>query len=373
MSPVLVFLRQRRYSFPIRLSAPLNGKNSSKNEVVLEYFDGKAFSFPVKKGSQIIHKGCGLVLAIAAFLTIISGILSGIGHSIQRHSLDSLPELTPRTFYQRHIRLLFAIFTTPIWLLGGVLAVAGALLRWQAFSGADVSLLKPLTNINILVVVIIGVILLGEKINLTEWAGIAALLLGVLVISLVAEEHVVIAYNLPWFIISSIICLLLVGFFILIGSQLGRSTREKELFFALGAGTLYGIATVFLKAMTIEVIQILGYFNVLNPLVLLVLISRGSFWLYVLSSVVAYFLLQCAYSHRRASVAFPVNNSLSTLVPIIIALLVFGESLLFPIGGILIFPFSYLRIIGIIAIVLGVLLLRRFQGHQKLLSSNNEF
>jgi multidrug transporter EmrE-like cation transporter len=132
--------------------------------------------------------------------------------------------------------------------------------------------------------------------------------------------------------------------------------------FAISSGILYGIATIYLKAMTIEVIQVLGYFSVLDPLSIIILVTRPSFWLYFLSSIIAYFLLQCAYSRRRVSVAFPVNNSLSTLVPIIIAVLVFGDSLLILFNGFIMFPISYLPIIGIIAILIGIILLRRFQG-----------
>ena len=301
-------------------------------------------------------------ISIAAILTLVSGILSGIGHSIQRYGLDKLPELTPRAFYKRHIRLLFTLFTTPIWFFGAVLAVSGALMRWQAFSMGDVSFLKPLTNINILIVIILGVLILGEVIRRFEWGGISALLIGVFVLSLFAQERVIDTYNIFWYIISTIICVVLVTTFIVIGSQLTRSSREKEFMFAISSGILYGIATIYLKAMTIEVIQVLGYFNVLDPLSLLTLLTRYSFWLYFISSVIAYFLLQCAYSHRRVSVAFPVNNSLSTLVPIIIAVLVFGDSLLIIINGFIIFPISYLPIIGIIAIFIGIILLRRFQG-----------
>ncbi|MHA2315114.1 MAG: hypothetical protein ACXACF_07495 [Candidatus Hermodarchaeia archaeon] len=302
------------------------------------------------------------MIVIPVLLTLVSGILSGIGHSIQRHGLDSLPELTPQTFFRRHIHLLIAIFTTPIWLLGGILAVSGALLRWQAFSMGDVSQLKPLTNINILIVVIVGLLFLYERIGRYEWVGISGLLAGVFILSISAEERIIDVYSLPWYISSTVVCFIMVAVFAFIGSQLGRTSREKELFFALSAGTLYGIATIFLKAMTIEVIQVLGYFYILDPSSLLVLVTRMSFWLYLSSSVVAYFLLQCAYSHRRVSVAFPVNNSLSTVVPILISVVVFGDLLLIPIGGLLVFPFSYLRIIGIATIIIGVLLLRRFQG-----------
>jgi len=240
--------------------------------------------------------------------------------------------------------------------------VSGGLLRWQAFSVGEVSILKPLTNINILVVVLIGVLYLGERVGRWEWSGIATLLGGVLILSLAVETSPSITYNLPWYIITTIICFFFVIVFALVGSRFNRSIREKELLFAMSAGILYGIATIFLKAMTLEVTQILGGFNVLDPTSLLVLSTRFSFWLYLSSSVLAYFLLQCAYSHRRASVAFPVNNSLSTLVPILIATVVFSDLLLIPINGFFIFPFSYLRLIGIVAVILGILLLRRFQS-----------
>ncbi len=302
------------------------------------------------------------VISIAAILTLLSGILSGIGHSIQRYGLDKLPELTPRAFYQRHFHLFFALFTTPIWFFGAILSVSGALMRWQAFSMGDVSFLKPLTNINILIVIIVGVLFLGEIIRRFEWVGISALLIGVFILSLFAQERFIDSYNIYWYVISTVICFALVITFALIGSQMNRTTRDKELMFAISSGILYGIATIYLKAMTIEVIQVLGYFSVLDPLSLLILVTRPSFWLYVSSSVIAYFLLQCAYSRRRVSVAFPVNNSLSTLVPIIIAVLVFGDSLLILISGMILFPLSYLPLFGIITSLIGIFFLRRFQG-----------
>ncbi|MFX1565266.1 MAG: DMT family transporter [Promethearchaeota archaeon] len=302
------------------------------------------------------------IISIAAILTLVSGILSGIGHSIQRYGLDTLPELTPRAFYHRHLYLIFAIFTTPIWLLGAILAVSGALMRWQAFSLGDVSFLKPLTNINILIVIVVGVLFLGEVIRRFEWVGLFALLLGVFTLSLFAQERIINTYNVFWYTLSTIVCVILVVLFVLIGSHETRTPREKELFFALGSGILYGMATIYLKAMTIEVIQVLGYFSVLDILSLFILVSRPAFWLYLISSIVAYFLLQCAYSKRRVSVAFPVNNSLSTIVPIIIASLVFGDSLFILINGMIHFPLSYLPVLGILAVLTGLLLLRRFQG-----------
>jgi drug/metabolite transporter (DMT)-like permease len=339
----------------------LTSHYSFKAFVIFSKIIWKGFSVESEDSIIISIRGVNLVFAVAALLTLLSGVLSGVGHSLQRRSLDSLPELTPIAFFQKHIKLLFAIFTTPLWLLGGFLAVCGALLRWQAFSGADVILLKPLTNVNILVVVVICVWLWGEHIGHFEWIGIGSLLAGVVMLSYAAEERVVVTYDLAWYIISTILSLVFVILLISLGSRSKSSAKDKELFFALGAGILYGIATIFLKAMTVEVLQVLGFFQILNPLCIIILITRMSFWLYVVSSVVAYFLLQCAYSRRRASVALPVNNSLSTFVPIVIAVLVFGDVLFIPFDGLLIFPFSFLRIIGIIAVLAGIIMLRRFQ------------
>lgn len=301
------------------------------------------------------------MLTVAALLTLTSGVLSGVAHSIQRRSLDKVPELTPRAFIQRHMYLVFRLFTTPLWLLGGGLALLGALLRWQAFSAADVSLLKPLTNINILVVVALCAGLWKERIGRAEWVGIASLLAGVVALSLFSEERTLLAYNLPWYLVSTVASLILVGTLAAVGSAPGCSDKDKELLFALSAGVLYGIATIFLKAMTIEVLQQLGYFHVPDLLCLLVLAGRPSFWLYVSSSTIAFFLLQCAYSHRRASVALPVNNSLSTLVPVLVASLVFSDPLLILVGGQILFPYSFMRLIGVATILVGIALLRRFQ------------
>jgi hypothetical protein len=294
-------------------------------------------------------------------LTLVSGVFSGVGHSLQRKSTDQMPELTPRVFYQQHLGLLKVILSTPLWWLSGILAVIGALLRWQAFAFADISLVKPLVNINILVVLALCVGLWKEKIGKWEFTGIVSLLTGIIFLSVFAEDRLVYSFNVAFFLLSALGCFLIVGGFLYLGSKKERRSRDKELFFALSAGVLYGIASVFLKAMTVEVWQILGYFQIFDFSVIITLFTRWTFWGYAICSIAAYFLLMCAYSRRRASIAIPINNSLSTVIPILLAIPIFGDAVLLPLEGHIVFPYSFIRLFGILTVLIGVFLLRRFQ------------
>lgn len=301
------------------------------------------------------------MFSLAVILTLISGILSGIAHSFQRKSTDTMPELTPRAFYRQHLGLLKVILTTPLWWLSGILAVMGALLRWQAFAFADISLVKPLVNINILVVLVLCVGVWNEKVGKWEVSGIFSLLAGIVLLSMFAEDRPVFSFNSAFLLLSALACFLIVGCFLFMGSKDEGSLKDKELFFALSAGLLYGTASIFLKAMTIEVWQILGFFQIFDFSVITTLLTRWTFWVYVVCSVVAYFLLMCAYSRRRASIAIPINNSLSTIIPILLAIPIFSDAILLPLEGVIVFPYSFLRLFGILTVLVGVILLRRFQ------------
>jgi len=68
-------------------------------------------------------------------------------------------------------------------------------------------------------------------------------------------------------------------------------------------------------------------------------------------------LKQVTLSQGRSAVAIPLITSLSVFIPMVAAIFVFGEMMLLPINGQMIFPISYLRVIGTVMILAGTVIL----------------
>ncbi len=96
--------------------------------------------------------------------------LAAVGHLLMKAGVSAA---NPQGGAMTHARL-------PI-LIGGLCAYGIGTLLWIfAVSRKEISFLYPLTSANYAVVAIGGMVLFGESISLTRWAGIAIVTLGVI-------------------------------------------------------------------------------------------------------------------------------------------------------------------------------------------------
>jgi drug/metabolite transporter (DMT)-like permease len=82
----------------------------------------------------------------------------------------------------------FAVFTTPIiWL--GIASLITFFVSWMlALSWADYSFVRPASSLAYGMVALLGWLVLGERVSLLRWIGIAVICLGVIVVGRTAPK-----------------------------------------------------------------------------------------------------------------------------------------------------------------------------------------
>lgn len=237
------------------------------------------------------------------------------------------------------------------WTLGEIFLLTDFVIYQFALSRFEVSIVKPLVNLNLIFVITFGVVIMKEKISKKEIAAIVFIALGSLIISLYSVETKTIPNLYTLLIFTAVIFILI--FFGAFYQKRDLDKKNHEYFVSIFCGALYGLGAIFNKAM---------YQDFYTPQVLYFIIFAI---LFAISYFIAFMFGQFAYSEGRMSLVSTIVNIISILVPFIGGILIFNETLLIPLNGQIRFPDSFVKIIGLVFIIIGVLLA------YKPISSNN--
>lgn len=281
-------------------------------------------------------------------LALIAASLSGTATSMQKKALARLPQLTFGQFIRELFKVLKQLLSNRVWVLGLLTGMLAWLIYVQAVAIGDLVVVRPLMNANTLVVILIGVTKLKERIHGPERLGIIAMVVGVFLLSYSPQRTGTYLYDFS--VLLLVVSVLLT---VAIAIQLlGRISSKKALISAITAGLLYSLAEIFTKWMTIES----GGESVsfLNPLLLVI---SPIFWGLATLTAMSFILKQVTLSQGRSAVAIPLITSLSICIPMVAAIFIFGEMILLPVNGQIVFPLSYLRVIGTAMIVAGTVIL----------------
>ncbi|MEW5945316.1 MAG: EamA family transporter [bacterium] len=280
-------------------------------------------------------------------MILFACVLFAAGGVMQKHGIAAnFPKLGGRTILRQWKTILRTVLTNWVWVAGTLLVFAGWIFHFQSLGMGDISVVQPLFNVQILMVVLVGVLVLREKVRTVEYAGIAVLLAGAMVLSLSAEEVAPAAMR-TWVLLA-----LTAVFFVVIaalGVMLNRRREGSSFEVALAAvgGLLVGLNAVYMKATTVSVTLARRDFDLTTAGSWLGVLTCPYFWAVAVLGLTATAVIQWAYSHGRAAVAIPVINTVQMVVPIIAGVAVFSESL----------PAA--RVAGIAVIAAGTLILNR--------------
>jgi drug/metabolite transporter (DMT)-like permease len=256
-------------------------------------------------------------------------------------------EITLKGTFRNPFYSIYRFLRVPVIILGIALSSIGFLIYLYALSIYLMSDVKPLTNLSLIVIFLLGVFLLKERISKKELVGIATMALGAIFISMFATEKAesVTQINLLNMIIFSfIICI--ISLFFVIMTLIKRNKRIQEYFLAISSGTLFGLGVIFTNALFINPQYTLSYF-----------FSNPFSYLFALSYLLAIFIEAIAFSDGRLIYIGPVISILTILVPVLGASSIFNEHLIILFDGALIIPLSFLKLIGIILVLIGTLIL----------------
>jgi len=286
-------------------------------------------------------------MGLDAWIFIILYILaSGIGAAIQKYGLMSLRQLQPADFIKNPAKTFRILFRSKYWVIGNILTFAGIGLLLEIYSLVELSLATPLLNLNIIIVILIGVIVFEENLGVKEGIGAALLLSGILPIAMAATEKSY-SYNPVMFFVF-LVALTVVGALLTFLPKIKTTLavqKSTEIGYSLAAGTFFGLTAILINMTVISGLG--GSFELTNISHWFKLINVYLF-VFIVYNYLAYLAFQAALSNGRASIVFTLMNGIGLIIPIIGGALIFNESL---------FVYPYYRIIGILLISLGVIII----------------
>lgn len=280
-------------------------------------------------------------------LVVASAALQAAGSTLQKHRVAARVPQTPLGQLLRRPQAFFVpLLGDRRWLLGGALGLAGGIVGLQAVPLVDLSVLKALGRLETLLVVVAGVVLLGERLRAVEVGGLALLLAGALVLALHGGVATGVAATRETHLALVAAVLAVVLYLALRRPRTGA--RGSELALAAAAGLLFGTGDILVKGAT-EAVEAAAQsgFRVADAGSLAELAGTPEFLIAVPTYVLGGILMQAAFSVGRVAVIGAVMAIGSVALPIGFGLLVLGEQA------------TGLRLAGIAAVALGTVLIAR--------------
>lgn len=228
---------------------------------------------------------------------------------------------------KENFKAFLGLIKNPIWLLGFIFLLIDFIIYQFALKIYEVSVVKPLVNLNLFFVILFGLTIMKEKIILKEWIGTALIIIGALIITINSElSDTNLIYINFWIFVLVMVIIIVITIIIIAKSKNGN----YEYFVSILSGILYGMGSLFNKGLYSLNLQ-QGFFIIL-------LMFFG------LSYFLAFVFGQAAYLKGRMSIVSVLVNILSILTPFIGGIIVFGEL------------FQIFKITGLVLIIVGILL-----------------
>ncbi len=209
----------------------------------------------------------------------------------------------------------------PMWIGGLGVQTAGWACYVIAVSRAPVSMVAVMGQGGIALFVVASVVILGERANPREWAGIGTIVFGMLMLTLSLNGGETEGPLEPATLVIFTVLLTLAGLAPMAITRLKTSGIAAAIF----SGVAFGLGSLFTKAMTLE-------FGGDAVSLALRLASNPYVYGVIVANIVGIVMLQNSFHSARAIIAMPLSGALSNIVPIVGGIVVFGERL--PAGSI---------------------------------------
>lgn len=204
----------------------------------------------------------------------------------------------------------------PMWFGGLAMQTAGWACYVIAVSGAPVSMVAVMMQGGIALFVVASVVMLGERASPREWVGIAAIVFGMLMLTLSLNGGETEGAFAPRTLLMFTALLTLAGLAPMAIARMNASGAAA----AILSGVAFGLGAMFTKSMT------LGFAAGAAASALRTL-SSPYIYCMIAANIVGMVMLQNSFHAARAIIAMPLSGALSNIVPIVGGMLVFGERL----------------------------------------------
>lgn len=278
-------------------------------------------------------------VGVGATVAAASSVLYNAGFLIEKKALDSVPPIHAR----RVGHMVRTLLTSPLWLLGCVIAIAGLLVQVLALSLAPLSVVQPIQVAGIIVLVVVSHVVLGERLGAAEKVAVAMLIvgLGAMVASLANGGGGTGTSVGQWKLLAVAVPVSGLGVVCaLAGSRFGSAGRVA----GFGAGLLYGVASLGMKDMSV-VVRGHGVLDSVGRM-----IPTAGPWLLALATLAGLVAFQAALQRQPASLVVPLSNVTSSAFVVALGAVLFHETL--PPGA----WAGAIRIAGFVVLLLGIVL-----------------
>jgi uncharacterized membrane protein len=269
-------------------------------------------------------------MVVPILIALIGTCSLNIGFLLQKSEAPDLPSIKG----QRIFETLTLVLKCRKWLFGTLLTSTGWILFLIAITLAPLSVIAPLNNAGVLVLVLFAILYLNEKLNLYEWIGLASIILGVILIPIFSLSQTMenSIFDSSFVLILSF--LIIISMLVLGILQNKLAPTKSGAFLGFASGITGGLGAVYTKVLSL----------IYDDFFSLVIV----FSLFLIFQLLSFLTLQTAFQRERATVVVPLFNSFSTLLPVVFGVLAFYETI--PLG----------QMIGIFLIVIGASALFQF-------------
>src|SRR5262245_35800880 len=277
---------------------------------------------------------------------VLSGLATScyqIGIVLQKAAADRLPRIGWEEG-QRHA--LRSFLRSPTWLAGIGTMTVGWVFFLKAVANAPVSIVQPVLGFGLVLLALFSVVVLHERLRTLEWAGIAMMIGGLVLLGLSGSGGTAApTLGLAALLTVSVVCLGLLAAAV----RIGRAGRWVPLPIVLGfgAGVLIGLAALYTKGLFLSLEAGRAALGWLVFLPLMTAANLGGLW-----------VQQAGFQQGRALIVVAMNAVTNKVVTIAGGMLTLGE--LLPAEP----ELALARIAGFVTILAGSVILARFGGEE---------
>lgn len=247
----------------------------------------------------------------------LTALSMSAGNLLEKHAVDRLPRLSAR----RAGRMLVALLTSPVWLAGFVVSLAGLGFQVVAFALAPLAVVQSVYGAGLVLLVLVARRVLGEHLGRREAAGLGVIVAAVVLVgvSLGNGAGVGLHGSATRVVVVAVVSMAAGG--LLLGAARTVPAVDPGIAFGVGSGLLYGVGSLGTKGASTLVARdgIVGSIPHL--------LASPYPYLFVAASLLGLLVFQTGLQRARVGVVAPLSSVVSSTYVVAAGMVLFDEPL----------------------------------------------
>jgi len=247
--------------------------------------------------------------------SLLSSFAVNIGNLVEKQAVSRLPEISAH----RGAHLVRTLLSSRRWIVGFLLCLVGLVFQVVAFALAPIPVVQSIFNVGIVVLVVGSRLHLREHLHRREWIGLALVIGSVLSVSVTlggASGQVGLDGSWEAVVIAAAPTTALVALVVLL---IRRGVGSTAFLYGIGAGLLYGVATLGTKGASTLVVRY-GLIHAIPAI-----LASGYPYVFVGFSLCGLLLYQTGLQRSRIAIVGSMSDVVCSTYLVAVGTVVFGE------------------------------------------------